>query len=167
MMSATWKGAYLVQAKADYQVLELLLKEEIAACHWLHYLQMCTEKLGKAVALAGGQPFSQIRFSHKSFVQFLRTVPRNHAIQKHLDVTSKILRASVNGVLPVAHAIERLAPALAKDGPNPEYPWETSGGTVVAPTEHAFSVATDIRKPQGRKLLTLVQVAMDRFDQFF
>ncbi|MCH8053971.1 MAG: hypothetical protein IH895_07925 [Planctomycetes bacterium] len=166
-MSATWQDAYLAQAKADYQVFELLLNEEIAACHWLHYLQMCTEKLGKAVALAGGQSFSQVRYSHKSFAQFLRTVARNHAIQEHLDMTSKMLRASVGGVLPVAYDIERLAPALAHGGPNPEYPWETSGGSIVTPAEHEFSVAADVRKPQGRNLLKLVRVAMDRFDQFF
>ncbi len=166
-MSATWQDAYLAQAKADYQVFELLLSQEIAACHWLHYLQMCTEKLGKAVALAGGQSYSQVRYSHKSFAQFLRTVARNHAIPEHLKMTSKALRASVGGVLPVAYAIERLAPALAQDGPNPEYPWETSGGTVVAPAEYDFSVAADIRKPQGRKLLTFVRVAMNRVDQIF
>ena len=166
-MSAAWKGAYLAQAKADYQVFELLLRQEIAACHWLHYLQMCTEKLGKAVALAGGQSFSQVRYSHKSFAQFLRTVARNHAIREHLKMTSEALCASVAGVLPVAYAIERLAPALAHGGPNPEYPWETSGGTIVAPAEHDFSVAEDVKKPQGRNLLKLVRVAMDRFDQFF
>jgi len=73
----------------------------------------------------------------------------------------------VKEVLPVADQIERLAPALAQNGPNAEYPWETLSGEVKVPASYGFPVAKELRGPQGRKLLRLIDIIIDRFDVFF
>ena len=52
---------FLVQARADLVVFELLSKEpDLPACHSLHYLQMATELLGKAHAWKQGPRATRI-----------------------------------------------------------------------------------------------------------
>ncbi len=148
---------FLVQARADFAVFELLRKEPgLSRCHALHYLQMSTELLGKAYVWRNGFPGKN---THRAFVQFLRSLPFNRAAQKQLGKQGKnnaweqIIRKNV----PLAERIEDLAPALAQDGPNPEYPWP-SEKPVIAPVEHEFSLWAILEnKTEGRKFIELVQ----------
>ena len=48
-----------------------LRRHGAGACHHLHYLQMVTEKLGKAYFSANGKPREK---SHASFVRFLQAL---------------------------------------------------------------------------------------------
>jgi hypothetical protein len=43
-------------------------------------------------------------------------------LQAELNLNKSQLKALFMRFLPIAHEIEALAPALAQDGPNPEYP---------------------------------------------
>jgi hypothetical protein len=126
----------------------------LPACHALHYLQMATELLGKAHAWKNGPKTD----THRAFVGFLRSLATNRAAQKQLGYAGKnenwghLIRKSV----PLAENIEDLAPALALDGPNPEYPWPRAN-PQIAPAEHAFPVWMELQgKVKGRKFLDLI-----------
>jgi hypothetical protein len=57
--------AYLAQAKSDFKVFELLQGDDtVENCHAVHYLQMATEKLSKAVICV------QIGSSKKTHIAF-------------------------------------------------------------------------------------------------
>ena len=75
---------FLVQARSDYRVFELLWKEwkesSLPACHALHYLQMATEKFGKAKAWKHGFGSK----THLGFRGFLTGLQSNRGAQKQL-----------------------------------------------------------------------------------
>ena len=162
-----WASAYLEQARSDWDTCELITENACAACHELHYLQMTTEKLGKAVLLRGGANLDSVNRTHKAFVSFLRVAARNPSLRQALQFNVRQLQAYVKEILPVADQIERLAPTLARDGPNAEYPWETPSGEVKVPASYAFPVKKDLRGPHGRKLLRLIDFVLDRFEALF
>ena len=50
-----------------------------------------------------------------------------------------------------------MTPALANDGPNPEYPWPTNAPTT-APVEYSFPIWEELTETAyGRTLLSLIQ----------
>jgi hypothetical protein len=128
---------------------------------------MTAEKLGKAVLLRTGADPDDVKTTHKAFVRFLRRAARNSNLQGALQLNSLQMRNYVEGLLPIAEQIERLVPALAQDGPNVEYPWETPSGQVVSPASYGFPVVRELSGPNGHKLLRLLQVVMGRFDAIF
>jgi len=146
---------FLVQARTDFAVFEMLRRQpDLPACHALHYLQMATELLGKAHAWKQG-PCAN---THRAFVGFLRSLKKNRKAQKQLGFSGQtenwmhLIRKSV----PLAERIEDLAPALALDAPNPEYPWPREA-PQVAPVEHTFEIWQEIQKTAiGRQLLTII-----------
>lgn len=129
---------FLVQARTDYAVFDLLKKQaKLPSCHALHYLQMATELLGKAHAWKNGPP----KQTHRAFVEFLRSLSSNKKAQRRLRFEGQNQNwfESIRKFVPLAKEIEDLAPSLAQDGPNPEYPWPPLA-PVEAPVEHAFEV---------------------------
>ena len=163
----TWADAYLEQARSDWNTRTLIAQNACASCHELHYLQMTTEKLGKAALLRVGSSPDNVGTTHKAFVGFLRVAAKNPSLRQSLQLDPRQLRAYVQGILPIANQIERLAPALAQHGPNVEYPWQTHSGDVKVPASYAFPVTADLRGPQGRKLLKFIKIVLDGFDAFF
>jgi len=156
---------FLVQARADHRVFRVFRADtSLPACHALHYLQMATELLGKAQAWKHGPAVT----SHKAFVSFLRGLVTNRAAQSRLgynrrnDHWAQTLRG---GVL-FAEAIERLAPSLAGDGPNPEYPWPPDD-PHHAPVEFAYPLWAELQTTAaGRKFLTLIEKLFDAAESF-
>jgi hypothetical protein len=69
--------------------------------------------------------------------------------------------------LPLADAIERLAPALASGGVNPEYPWESPNGIVHTPATYAFDLTQDLSAPKGVNLLKDVGLMLKKFEKLF
>ena len=63
-----------------------------------------------------------------------------------------------------AYTLERLAPALANDGPNSEYPWPRAE-PQHAPVEYRFEMWEDLNTRNGHCLWRLVQQALDHFEQ--
>ena len=115
------------QARSDHAVLVLLRQQGAAACHQLHYLQMVTEKLGKAYFWRSRT--APATKSHAGFVAFMRFLGSVRVTERQ-QITNVFafkrfedFQNWIRAVLPLAYQLERLAPALAKDGPNPEYPW--------------------------------------------
>lgn len=163
-----WDNAYLEQARSDWEIYQMLTKYSYPACHELHYLQMTTEKVGKAALLRRGVPLPEVRRTHRAFVRSLQNASRNRGLQRVLGINARQLHAHITGILPIAHQIERLAPALAGDGANPEYPWEEpTTGDVYSPASYRFPVTQSLNQPNGRKLLRLIHILLEQFDRFF
>jgi len=62
-----WHDGYLEQARSDWGMYNRLQDSSGTTCHTLHYLQMTTEKLGKAFLLVHGTPLENVRGSHRAF----------------------------------------------------------------------------------------------------
>ena len=146
---------FLVQARTDFAVFELLRGQPgLPACHALHYLQMATELLGKAYLWKSGRPAN----THTAFVPFLKGLEKNREAQKRLGFEGQnqsweqLIRKSKS----LAKSAQDLAPALALDGPNPEYPWPPDA-PQFAPAEHTFAIWNDLHNTTaGRKFLRMV-----------
>lgn len=157
------------QARSDHGVLLLLRRNAGSPCHQLHYLQMVTEKLGKAYFWRTGRP---PRKSHVSFVRFLQALddrPRRELTQiaqlfgfrRHTDFEKWIPT-----ITPLAYDLERLAPDLAGDGPNPEYPWTWEKPTSTPATYH-FPVWRQLTESgRGRQLLQIIDTAVEQFEEY-
>lgn len=156
------------QARSDWSVFGTLRSGGAADCHALHYLQMATEKLGKAYFSATGPPEP----THVALVPFLRALNHRSASQRDRTAvclglgTRAGLKTWTKAVLPLALDVERLAPSLAGDGPNPEYPWPRAAPTHC-PATHAFPTwARLTRTVQGRQLLAVLGAAVLRFPDY-
>jgi hypothetical protein len=150
-----YQRLFLVQARSDFAVFDFFRRKgEFPACHSLHYLQMATEKLGKAHAWRRGPRTN----THRAFVAFLRSLATNPAAQAQLSFGGRdanweqLIRKSTL----LAERIEGLAPDISRDLPNPEYPWPRLAPSV-APAEHAFPIWGELRDTvAGRKFLDFI-----------
>jgi hypothetical protein len=154
------------QAQSDHAIFLLLRRNRAEPCHQLHYLQMVTEKLGKAFFWRAGKAPPK---SHAGLVQFMRYLgqARRHERQKIADCLSfgrfKDLQRWLPSVLPLAYELERLAPDLAQDGPNPEYPWPQDAPAHF-PADFEFNVLKELTETgRGRQLLQVIELAITRF----
>ena len=68
-------------------------------------------------------------------------------------------------VLPIAYDLEHLAPSLANDGPNSEYPWPNSL-PQCALVNYIFPVWKLVQSGNGRDLMRVVHIAVDRFPEY-
>ena len=153
---------YLAQARSDWQVFTLL--EDQPVCHRLHYLQMCMEKLGKAYFWKGA---GAANLGHNAFVKFVRAISRNRTIAAGLGFARlDSFGEWIDYVSRLAHELERLAPALAGDGPNPEYPWPRDAPTVT-PVEHDFAAWRHFQTRNGHHLRRMMELALSQFERLF
>jgi hypothetical protein len=158
------------QARSDYDTFKLLNRHGSAPCHQLHYLQMATEKLAKAHFWRSNRPPTA---SHRAFTVFVRTLLRGHDEKARTRVAQALgygsefeYQAATKTLLPVAYEIERLAPALAFDGPNAEYPWPAQD-PASAPVDFEFPVWSQlIGSASGRQFLQFLERAVTRFDTY-
>jgi hypothetical protein len=91
-------------------------------------------------------------------VTFLRSLAFNRKAQKQLGFERRnenweqLIRKSVV----LAEQVEKLAPALAGDAPNPEYPWPPDDPQVT-PAEHTFEIWEKLQATStGRQFLNLI-----------
>lgn len=156
------------QAKSDHDAFLLLRNAGIAQCHTLHYLQMVTEKLAKAYLWRSGSPPPR---SHAGFVQFLRFLgqirpdDRDRIASLFTFKNYGQFQRRLRLTLPIAYSLERIAPALANNGPNPEYPWPHVAPDS-APVNHSFTIWASLTGGQGRDLMRIIQIAVDRFPDY-
>jgi len=146
---------FLVQARSDFNIFDMFKKQEsIPRCHALYHLQIATELLGKAYAWRNGPT----KLTHRAFVKFLKSLSSNPKAREQLGYQGQneswthLLRKSK----PLAEQIEDLAPALAGDNPNPEYPWPPDAPTGT-PVEFEFPIWTQLAETaHGRQFLKLI-----------
>jgi hypothetical protein len=164
----SWQRAFLKQARVDWQAYQRTRNAPWLECHRLLFLQMATEKLGKALLIAGHTSVEKITQTHAAFVKFVQIAGNHRKLQKALGMNKSQQGAQFKTLLPFAYEIELLAPALAQRGPNPEYPWEDASGAILAPADHSFALAKRLRKiPQGVQLLKYVEIFLKRFEELF
>lgn len=137
----TWREAFLRQAESDYRVFQRFNRsgDSVPVCQQLHYLQMSTEKLAKALSCPqGGDP---PKTTHAAFARFLRISKGRPELQRALgyEGNHNAFVSYIDSLLPLAERIEALAPEGKRlDRPNPEYPWNSLASSVVAPVDHGF-----------------------------
>ena len=164
----TYQEVWWRQATSDHNAFVLLRKEGSAQCHLLHHLQMATEKIAKAYFWNSGSPPPR---SHAGFVQFLRflgqTRQGNRERIANLFSFARFtdFQAWIRTALPIAYDLERLAPDLANDGPNPEYPWPHAQ-PHTAPASHNFAVWASLMSGQGRDLMRVIHIAVSKFPEY-
>ncbi len=165
--TGVWMKAFLEQARSDWQAYQLVYHSTLPPCHAMHYLQMATEKLAKAALLAGGMKPDDLRNSHLAFTKFLRLAFRNRNLRFEMGMSGAQIRAHFASALPIADAIERLAPALAGGGVNPEYPWESPDGVVHTPSNFSFELVEGLSTPKGVNLLKDISLMLRNFEKLF
>jgi hypothetical protein len=163
-----WQIAFLKQARSDWEAYQRTSPAVWPACHRLIFLQMASEKLGKAALIASHSTLETITQSHAAFVMFMRVAGNNQKLQKALGMKKAQQRAQFKALLPLAYEIERLAPTLAQSGPNPEYPWKDASGNILAPTDYPFPLMQRLHQtPRGIQLLNYIEFFVKRFEELF
>lgn len=157
------------QALSDWSAYRILKKDGGAdKCHQLHFLQMCSEKIAKAYLIRTLHP----KRSHAGFGKFLRLLIQSTNSSTLLKVARvhqfkqiQAFESWIKSVRPLADDLEHLAPALANDGPNPEYPWPHDT-PVHAPALFAFPILERLELAEGRSLLRFLEVSVTRFPEY-
>lgn len=157
------------QASSDHKIYRMLRAANTESCHQLHYLQMTMEKLAKAYLWRTGKAS---RVSHVSVDIFLRSLmDRSRADLESIAAalnfkSSDHLETSVRSMRPMARQIELLAPSLAADGPNAEYPWPHHR-PVHTPESFDFPIWRDLTETgRGRAMLAFVEAAVVAFPRY-
>jgi len=127
---------------------------------------MATEKLAKAYFWRSGSPPPK---NHAGFVQFLRSLGGVQQANRQQVANALAFKSFgdlqnwIQAVLPLAYDLERIAPALANNGPNPEYPWPHNAPTDT-PVRSRFAVWDQLAQTgRGRQLIQVIEFAIDRF----
>ena len=158
-----------LQAQSDHSLFVRLRTMGAHECHLLHYLQMATEKLSKAYFWRSGKAPPK---NHSGFIRFLKALLDRRPAE--LARTAKALGFGrpkdldrwTDAVQPLAYSLQNMAPAEARDGPNPEYPWPHEDPTHC-PATHSFALWKALSDTgQGRKLLEFIDRAIRRFDVY-
>jgi len=162
--SLWWK-----QAQSDFNLFLQLRHGGAQECHLLHYLQMATEKISKAYLWRSKNPPPK---THIGFVRFLKALLSRPS--KEVDRIANTLGFGrkqdlvrwVSRVQPLAHALQKIAPAEAGNGPNAEYPWPQED-PKECPTEYKFDLWRQLHNTgTGRKAMKFIERAIRVFDQY-
>lgn len=158
------------QAQSDLDVLTLLRRHSEPPSHQLHYLQMMSEKIAKAYFWGHGKP---PRKTHAGFAKFIRLLGHARQPVDRDRIASALGFARFADFewwsrtsLDLVYSLERLAPALAQDGPNPEYPWP-SDAPVNVPATFNFPLWQDLSETgRGRRLIEIIGRTVINFPSF-
>lgn len=135
----SWRDAYFLQARSDYDTFKELNKSRLPLCHRLHYLQMASEKLAKAfLSPSNGEPPQK---GHLRLVTLLKVIKGRPEIRRNFGFATDYYAfcSYVDSLTPFARQIELLAPVGTDDRRmNAEYPWLDPTGQVVHPAIYGF-----------------------------
>jgi len=162
----SYQQTWWEQARSDHAAFVMLRRQGADPCHQLHYLQMVAEKISKAYLWRSGVPPKRSHAGFGMFMRLLLQVPRPQR-QQIADIFAfgrfDGFQAWCRSALTLAYDLERLAPALANDGPNPEYPWPHDSPQYV-PATFDFDVWHQLRDTgRGRQLLQVIGLAVEKF----
>jgi len=173
------RQAFLVQARSDFEVFDHLRSNagfDLPECHALHFLQMATEKLAKAVI---GSPHEAVRQdTHVAFSRISRSLRRrDYGVllgYASFDAYTSFLRQAA----PLFRRIDELHPGIGPQtgeqrglSPNVEYPWRTrnSAGAIEwrAPAQFRFGVLQELQSRRGHQLIDFVKRLLNRAELMF
>ena len=117
-----------------------------------------------------GGPVCRQAESHAGFVQFLRFSGADSPSRPRADCNLFSLRDSRTSKTGFRRPPDRLRSGtprahLANDGPDPEYPWPHVQ-PHTSPVDHRFAVWASLTSGQGRDLMRVVHIAVNRFSQY-
>lgn len=108
-----------------------------------------------------------VNLGHAAFVRFVRAIATNQRVAAELGFRDRIgFREWVAEVSELAYELERLAPALSGDGPNPEYPWPRTTPEHT-PVEHDFAFWQRFRSRNGFTLRRMLDMVLGQFESWF
>lgn len=164
--SEEWVRALLAQARADLRAAKRIAGEPFDGDGnrdlvpvFAMLLQMVFEKVGKAaIAKSHFVEFEAVRFSHKTASRMFKVLKNSRAIWHGKRRT--IVKEAID--------LEATHPALAKNGPHLEYPWENNQ-KVAIPAEDLYIVKRirDANLRIGPSLLRLADDLLRDFDRLF
>ena len=162
-----WADGFLAQAQADLDAARVLPTQTsitvASASVFSMLLQMAFEKFAKAALLRSGSiAYSDAKSSHKGASRMVAAM----RVQKKL-------MAPFGGphiwtaVFEVIEELERAQPSLAKahQGPQLEYPWQSSAGTVQWPGQD-LPIASRFANPSSKLVLHVLDFA-EKFKVLF
>ena len=179
----TQEEAFLRQARSDYSVFERLRAEDRSAvpeCHVLHYYQMATEKLAKALLARSAQPVGR---KHVAFTRVAAVLEGRDDVLKAIGCPEpREMGRFLARAEPMFRQVEGLSPKVAGDaaqasglqheqGRNVEYPWwelhPSTGQEWVAPADHTFHAfqTITVRSGDGLRMQTLVRRLLDNYER--
>ena len=167
----TESEAFLRQARSDFSIYQLLHETEgLPKCHELHYLQMNTEKLAKAVRLVFGGS-SAAGYSHAAFSKLAGVLRMHRPTAAAMDMEPRAFRHFIRRTSALMAEIEQLHPQLGAAA-NVEYPWrgrDASGSsTWHAPIDYHFPITSKLNHyPDGQSLLKLIDRSIHNFNRLF
>ena len=157
------------QASSDFDIFLQFRRRGNPVCHTLHYLQMSTEKLGKAYLWRKN---THPPTNHAGFTQLLQGLGQVRGAKRRQHISTlfgygrfRDFRSWISTIMPIAHEVQRLAPSFANNGPNPEYPWPHQQPSNN-PINHTFCVWDDLTVGQGRGLMIFIQDAVREFPNY-
>ena len=165
-MTTGWKTAFLRKGESDFKIYaKLKNQQEIEPCHYLHYLQMAAEKIGKSLTCPNEsiQP-PENHYGLTKWLKHAKAGSAHQGLMKICKIKKKAdFRAYLQGLIHFALQIECLAPAIAKkhgSGPNAEYPWQDPRSAIIhIPADHPFSGI--LESPKYIKLVRFIEASID------
>jgi hypothetical protein len=159
------------QAQSDFEIFEHLLRTGFPQCHCLHYLQMSSEKIAKAYFWE--KAATPQKLTHSAFVRFRKMLGSNskQSVRDSIALilgfeTDQKLQQFFRSSFHIARQIEMLAPSLAGDGANAEYPWPNASPTNC-PAGYRFFLYDELKDTwYGRQTIMFLRHAITRFDQY-
>ncbi|MHC5541613.1 hypothetical protein ACYOEI_25610 [Singulisphaera rosea] len=106
--------------------------------------------------------------THRAIVRFLRSISTNSNAQQHLGYAGKndAWASRIRSSIPFAERIEDLAPALAQERMNPEYPWPRAN-PQDAPAEEAFEIWSELKETsKGRQFIEFLRTLLNQADAY-
>lgn len=156
---------WLEQCRDDFRIYELLRQYGQNPRQILHYLQMATEKLAKAYLWRTGKAPTK---SHSGFGKFFRALLDNKSAYTELGFTRVEAYQSWcrQTASPLAYEIESLAPSLANNGANPEYPWPHQASSQ-ATVSFSFPLWNKLHHGAAARVsLSRISRAIDSFERY-
>jgi len=89
------------------------------------------------------------------------------ALRNLLGMSATQFHEHIKHLLPLAESIERLTPALAHNGPNVEYPWESPNREIHIPLRYSFPALRELRRLPGTNLIKIVNLVQQQFYRLF
>lgn len=167
--------AHLEQGRSQLQLYEFLAARdanEAPEAHTLHFLQMATENIAKAILLRSNPGWDKYR--HAVFAAIPHHLRARH-IAKTLGWTDfKAYQRFLSDVMPLCQEIEKLHPQGGSgeiERSNVEYPWlgrDRDGREIwLVPAAYEFGLLSRMRRSLGMRLINFLFVLIQRFDEVF
>ena len=145
------------QASSDYDIFRWMNENGRPLCHQLHYLQMATEKLAKGFLCdPGNKRPPQV---HNVLTTFLRIARSKREFRQASQMAKSQFTSFIDGLLPLANSVEKLAPAAGPDKPNAEYPWR-AGESVISPLDYTYPLL-NLKVPKMQKFRNFIRTCLN------